>query len=89
MSQPCNLGDNFAAAQACSPPPAPTRRRLLQRAATGVAGLTCADFLGYFFQHGLPAAQILRAGHDRLHGNVESKFIRRELRLHLADQWFV
>ena len=38
-------------------PPTFSRRRFLGRSAASIAGLTCADFLGYFAAYGMPEEQ--------------------------------
>jgi len=60
FTQPCDI--NHESVRLGPPPPEPqnpaagSRRRFLGRSARQVVGaLTCADFLGYFLSHGLPA----------------------------------
>lgn len=65
MPQPCQFDENLTAvasgtANASPAPPGPapprrlSRRGLLGRAGMTVAGLSCADFLSHFINHGLP-----------------------------------
>ncbi len=63
MTKPCQI-DPAIHVQASSPGSGvpeshlgnPGRRRFLRRLTGGAAGLTCADFLGFFHTYGMPAA---------------------------------
>ncbi len=54
MKDPCNFESRCATARPGHELARLNRRTLLQRTATGVAGLTCADFLRFFLQNGMP-----------------------------------
>ena len=54
MTRPCDVGKPGTSFAGAESPVRVNRRTLLSRAAAGVAGLTCADFLRFFLQNGLP-----------------------------------
>lgn len=54
MSDPCRLDQRWIPATAGSEVVKMNRRTLLGRTAAGVGALTCADFLRFFVQNGLP-----------------------------------
>jgi hypothetical protein len=56
MGDGCNLDRRWIPAQAGDEVVKLNRRGLLQRAAAGVAGLTCVDFLRFFLENGMPVA---------------------------------
>ena len=54
MKKPCEFESRWVPARAGNEVVKFNRRSLLGRTAAGVAGLTCADFLRFFVQNGLP-----------------------------------
>lgn len=64
MTRPCwvdsrirSSGSSSSDVASSIAPPAFSRRSLLRRSGATVAGLTCADFLGYFSAYGMPGEQ--------------------------------
>ncbi len=55
MSEPCNVDPRWIPAKAGNEVVKINRRSLLGKTAAGVAGLSCADFLRFFAQNGMPA----------------------------------
>jgi hypothetical protein len=54
MKEPCQYDPRWVPARAGDEVERINRRSLLGRTAAGVAGLTCADFLRFFVQNGMP-----------------------------------
>ena len=59
MSGSCRVSEHVENGQAYGPstpaPPHQSRRDFVRRMSATIGGLTCADFLGYFAAHGMPA----------------------------------
>ncbi len=82
MTQPCDLNRRlWRVEDALAAPPQVNRRQFLQRIGLTAAGLTCADFLSYFANFGLPhdrRAFALAADADKAHRDP-----------HFLIYWFV